>query len=288
LRLCTACGSAFDASLWRCAACGHRPPEIDGYPALAPALAKEGGHFHAEYFEQLAALEDGNFWFRGRNELIVAALKRYFPDLGSFLEIGCGTGFVLSGVAKAFPEARLTGSEIFCAGLLHAGRRLPGAELLQMDARAIPYSGHFDVIGAFDVLEHITEDEQVLGEMHKALKPGGGLLLTVPHHRWLWSHQDEMACHVRRYSTGELRNKVVAAGFSRLFDTAFVSLLLPLMYLSRLRRRTTAAEDPLAELRLGKMTNSVFSSVMSLERGLLRRGIRFPLGGSLLLVARKK
>jgi SAM-dependent methyltransferase len=118
---------------------------------------------------------------------------------------------VLSGIERAFPHLALYGSEIFSAGLAYAARRLNSAELFQMDARQIPFENEFDVIGAFDVLEHVKDDGVVLQQMHQALCAGGGLLVTVPQHPLLWSHLDEYACHVRRYTRKELRRKVVQA-----------------------------------------------------------------------------
>ncbi len=76
--------------------------------------------------------------------------------------------------------------------------------MLQFDACAIPYKAEFDVIGAFDVIEHIEEDTAALTQMYQALKPGGGLLITVPQHRFLWSAVDEMSYHKRRYHRNEL------------------------------------------------------------------------------------
>ncbi|MDD5389279.1 MAG: class I SAM-dependent methyltransferase [Gallionellaceae bacterium] len=233
-------------------------------------------------------MEASNFWFRARNRLIVWALRRHFPQMRRYLEIGCGTGYVLAGVAQAYPEASLTGSEVFSVGLPYAARRVGKAELLQMDARRIPYREEFDAIGAFDVLEHIEEDEVVLSEMLRAVRPDGGIVLTVPQHPWLWSRQDEYARHVRRYRIGELREKVLRAGFKVEFETTFVSLLLPAMLASRLAQRKASADsDPLMELRLPNLINWAFESVMYLERQLIRLGIRFPVGGSLLLIARK-
>lgn len=252
------------------------------------ALANGGGGYHTEFYSELAELEAGNFWFMARNRLIVWAMRRCFPKPRCILEIGCGTGFVLSTLVNAFPESELTGSEIFSAGLAHAARRAPEVDFLQMDARQVPFFAHFDVVGAFDVMEHIVEDQQVLAQIHQALRPGGGLILTVPQHRWLWSRQDESACHVRRYTAAELRRKVVAAGFSPLYETSFVSLLLPLMMLSRLRKNRTVAEnDPMSELRIGRVANALLGSVMAVEWGLIRSGMRFPMGGSRLLVAKR-
>jgi SAM-dependent methyltransferase len=254
---------------------------------LAPDTASENDGYQPHFHAELASLEEVNFWFQARNELILWALQRYLPNLQSFLEIGCGTGFVLSGVASRFPNASLTGSEIFSSGLPFAAGRVPQAELVQMDARIIPYVEHFDAVGAFDVVEHIKADELVLREIHGSLRPGGGLILTVPQHRWMWSQQDVAACHVRRYEADELRQKVVGAGFSVLFETSFVSLLLPLMYLSRIRNKGLKTCDPLAELRIGKAANRALLSVMQFEGFLIRSGVRFPFGGSRLLVARK-
>jgi SAM-dependent methyltransferase len=251
-------------------------------------MALAGGGFKPEYFTDLAALEAGNFWFRARNALIVWALKKYFPRLGSFLEIGCGTGFVLAGVGAAFPGAALHGSEVFSAGLGFAARRVQRAVFMQMDGRSIPYEEEFDVLGAFDVIEHIVEDEVVLAQMRRALKPGGGLLLTVPQHPWLWSNADEYACHVRRYTARELHSKVEGAGFEILRSTSFVSLLLPAMLVSRRRAARSAAFDPVDEFRLGRGANHVLEAVLGVERMLIRAGISLPAGGSRLLVARRR
>ena len=108
---------------------------------------------------------------------------------------------------------RLFGSEYLEEGLVYARQRVPTAEFTQMDARCIPYESELDAIGAFDVLEHIEEDEAVLQQIYKALKPGGFVFITVPQHHWLWSAVDEYACHVRRYGANELHEKVRQGGF---------------------------------------------------------------------------
>lgn len=289
MKRCPRCETAYASMDWHCPACNFKPLQESEIPILAPDLAQGGAGFRAEAFAELAALEAENFWFRARNRLIVWALHRHFPSMRRYLEIGCGTGYVLAGVADVYPQAEITGSEVFSVGLPFAAVRVNKAELIQMDARRIPYADEFDVIGAFDVLEHIEEDETVLIEMRRALRSGGGIAITVPQHPWLWSSQDEYACHVRRYRVGELREKIERAGFEALFTTSFVSLLLPAMLASRLlqRRAPNINRDPTAELRLPEIINRTFESVMDLERRLIRSGLRFPIGGSRLLIARK-
>ena len=285
---CASCDGALEAGNTACPACGFAPAEVDGFAAFAPQFAHAGGGFNASDFAPLAALEEAHFWFRARNELLMWALDRYCAPFRSYLEIGCGTGYVLQGVSRSFPQAELTGSEIFTAGLQFAGRRIPRARLVQMDARRIPFEAEFDVVGAFDVLEHIAEDDAVLAQVWRALRPGGHLLLTVPQHEWLWSAADEHARHQRRYSRALLHRKVRAAGFDVVRSTSFVSLLLPVMLGSRLfARRKPERYDPTAELRLPALLNRALYAAMQIELALVRTGLDLPAGGSRLLVARK-
>jgi len=289
LKLCLACDTRFVAADWLCPSCGHVPQSIAGFTAFAPALASGGGGYDPDNFAELARLEARNFWFRARNRLIVWALGRFFSGARSFLEIGCGTGFVLAGIAEARAGLRLAGSEVHTAGLGFAAKRVPAALLMQMDARRIPFDGEFDVIGAFDVIEHIADDGAVLRGMHRAATAGGGVLLTVPQHPFLWSEFDVRAQHARRYTASDLRAKVTAAGFDIVKMTSFVSLLLPLMLASRLTQRAPQEDyDPLAELRISGWVSGILESVLSAERALIRLGASFPAGGSLLVVARKR
>ena len=261
---------------------------LDGFPAFAPEIAHAAEGFDPTLFGELVRLEARNFWFRGRNRLITWALRRYFAHAQSLLEIGCGTGFVMAGIAGAIPGISIAASEAHVSGLRFAAQRVHGARFMQMDARAIPFTAEFDVVAAFDVIEHIEDDRVVLCEMHRAVRPGGGILLTVPQHPWLWSEFDVRARHVRRYTARELRAKVLAAGFEIVRLTSFVSLLLPLMVLSRLARRAPGADyDALAELRMAGWLNAILGAILACERGLIRAGLGFPAGGSLLLVARR-
>jgi SAM-dependent methyltransferase len=287
VRLCPACRQPLHAEGWDCRHCGHRPEMRDGIAILAPALAATTEGFDPALFAELARLEADNFWFRARNRLLLWALARYAPECRHFLEIGCGTGYVLQGVAQRFPGWTLCGTEAHAEALPFAAQRVPAATLLQMDARAAPFDSEFDAAGAFDVIEHIREDETVLGELHRSLKPDGLLFLTVPQHPLLWSEYDRRAHHERRYVAAELRQKLIHAGFGIIRMTSFVSLLFPLMMMSRLTHKPRAEYDPLEELRLHPLPNRVFEWTLGVERLLIRAGLSWPFGGSLLAVARR-
>ena len=288
MRRCLRCNAGFSGDAWCCPQCGFDPPRIGGFPAFAPEIADGASGYDPAHFAELVRLEAGNFWFRARNRLIAWAMGRYFGGARGFFEVGCGTGFVLAGVAAAFPALKLAGSEAASTGLAFAAACVPGASFMQMDARRIPFREEFDVVGAFDVIEHIEDDGAVLRAMQNALVPGGGLLLTLPQHPFLWSEYDTRAGHVRRYRARELRRKVVEACLEIVRMTSFVTVLLPLMYLSRLAQRTPGAGyDPLGELRIAPWLNWPLEQALSLERLLIRAGINLPVGGSLLVLARR-
>ncbi|HJT60536.1 MAG TPA: class I SAM-dependent methyltransferase [Burkholderiales bacterium] len=277
MKRCLRCEARYDAPGWRCPACGLEPEAVQAGDI----------RYDASRFEVLARLEGEHFWFSARTRLIVWALRRHFPQAQSLLEVGCGTGNVLGAIGEAAPALHLTGSEAHASALAFARSRVPGAMLLQMDARRIPYRDEFDVVGAFDVLEHIEEDDRVLREMFESCRSGGGAIITVPQHPWLWSYRDEFAHHVRRYRRAELLRKVRAAGFERIWASSFVTALLPLMAWSRLRQKSPRGFDTSSELRVGRAANRVLGAVMALERRLLRAGLTLPAGGSLLVVAHK-
>ncbi len=262
------------------------PKIIDGIKAFAPELAYENDGFDSESFQTLFKLESNNFWFRVRNRIIIDSIFRHSKNPGNYLEIGCGTGYVLQGISKQYTQLKCHGSEIYLEGLHWTSERLPDCELFQMDARDIPFSESFDMVGAYDVLEHIDEDEVVLQQIYKALKREGILIITVPQHQFLWGPADEYAHHKRRYSRRELKTKLKNAGFEIEQITSFVTLLFPVMLLSRLFQNSENYK-PDAELLIHPVINKLFEWILDFDRFLIK--IRIPLffGGSLLVVARK-
>lgn len=288
MKRCPSCARLFEEDGWCCPVCGWEPEWTGGIPLLGGPRPSEGQGYSATFYEALASREVGHFWFRARNRLLQWAFKRYVEPEGKFLEIGCGTGFVLKGIAEIHPDLELSGAELFVEGLAYAAGRLPSATFLQIDARKIPFWEEFDAIGLFDVLEHIEEDQRVLDSVAEACKPGGVVLITVPQHPWLWTVIDEKSFHVRRYRRKDLLEKVRCAGLKPLRAGSFVSLLLPALAFSRLRiQRKKDSFSPLAEFDLSPWKQSVLTAVLAVERAFIRAGMDFPAGGSLFLVARR-
>lgn len=285
---CTKCDATIEPG-FGCADCGNEQQSIQGITCYAPEMIESASGFRSDYFAELFRRESSNFWFIARNKLILQVLSRHCKGFESYLEIGCGTGFVLSGINERFPQARIVGSEVFITGLQFAAQRIPSATLLQLDACRMPFDAEFEVVGAFDVIEHIEDDVTVIEQVHRTLKPGGYFLVTVPQHPWLWSIVDEYARHVRRYSKKELHQKMEGGGFEIIMSTSFVTSLLPAMWLSRLAANKANPDDfdPMDEFNISPLVNSALTGLLKAEVALIGAGLRFPVGGSRLVLARK-
>ena len=204
----------------------------------------------------------------------------------SFLEVGCGPGFVLAGLREVLPQARLVASEIYSARPALCGRgacrrRLNSSRPIAWRCRTI---SEFDAVGAFDVIEHIDREADAIAEMRRALKPGGVIFLTVPQHPWLWSRVDEIDDHKRRYRRGELSARLRDSGFSVLCDTSFMFFLLPAMMAQRLVANRGSTYYPDVEYALPRPVDWLFERAAGLERHAIELGIRFPAGGSRVVV----
>ncbi len=266
---------------------------IQGFKCYAPELAISNEDFPVEGFEILFQKEEQNFWFQSRNQVILSLFTKYTSiQNATFLEIGCGTGFVLRAIGQS-GNHRVSGAEIHVEGLKFARIRLPEVELIQLDATRMPFENAYDAIGAFDVLEHITEDEQVMKEVHKALKPGGHFYITVPQYPWMWSYLDDLAYHKRRYTRKELKQKLVDAGFEVAYIGSFVFSLFPAMVASRLLKKDKADNQNnqaniANEFNIPDWLNSLFRSLLRIDEWLIAHGISLPFGGSLVAVGKKK
>jgi len=287
MRVCPSCASRFAAAGWLCPSCGFEPPLQGGLRLFAPHLA-DGNPDDAVYDRaDLIRAEATHFWFAARNHLIAWAIAKHFPRCTSLLDIGCGSGGVLAALRERFPHLRVEAGDALREALTFARRRLPDVSFVQIDVGRLPYDGEFDVACAFDVIEHLDDDEHALGEMHRACRVGGGVIVTVPQHRFLWSAVDDYSRHRRRYSRRELVGKLRRAGFALERATSFMTLLLPALVAARWRKRDAASLDPGAELRIGRTANGLFGAICRVEGAAIAAGLSLPAGGSLLVVARR-
>ncbi len=259
--------------------------------------SESSGGYDPAFFQQLAQVEDRHFWFQARNHLIFGMTRQLVSALAPeyrVLEVGCGTGNVLRVLRQACPDGTVVGLELWFDGLRFAQERSAGP-LVQGDVRYCPFGKPFDLIGMFDVLEHVPEDLETLRALRDALAPGGRLMLTVPAHQYLWSYFDEAAHHCRRYSSREIRDRLVEAGFRVEFLSQFMTCIFPLVWLFRKLsswNQRPGSDDAktltLREFRVLPVINGLLKALLKLETRWVSSGHRLPIGTSLIVVARRK
>ena len=234
-------------------------------------------------YEQMAELDDRHWWYRGRREVLAALIRRCAtpPQGARLLEIGCGTGHNLAmlaefgtvdglevdPVARALAEQRL-GSPIYKAPL--------------PDLEGVPERA-FDMVCAFDVIEHIADDKAALASIARLLKPGSRLVMAVPAHQWMWSAHDVVNHHQRRYSKKRLRRLIEQSPLRLEKIGYFNSLLFPLAVADRVKSRLTKNET--GDLNMPPAAlNSALERAFAAERHLIGR-VPLPPGLSLFAVA---
>lgn len=245
---------------------------------------------NAEEYANLERVEREHWYYAGKRELV----RSWLEKLGALrtetrlLDVGAGTGFFareLRGrcrvqVLDDHPESleilrrHFEPAEIV-EGTIHTERLAPGS---------------YDAITAMDVIEHVEDDAAMVGAFHRLLKPGGVAVVTAPAGMALWSDWDEVLHHYRRYSLGELKG-LFTDGAWEVVDARYTNVLVyPAVWLVRKWRSVSRdlgsrgesrAEDRLPAPWLNRVMKSIFV-------GMGRSGLRWPLGVSVLVVARRR
>jgi 2-polyprenyl-3-methyl-5-hydroxy-6-metoxy-1,4-benzoquinol methylase len=195
----------------------------------------------------LLRAEEAHFWHRARNSFILHKIAALGAGPGSrVLELGCGAGCVAAALAKAGYE--VTGVDGHRALLAVACTRAPSARFLCHDLRqGLPdvERGAFDVVGLFDVIEHLDDPVRALADALRFAKPGGRVVGTVPALMALWSSIDAHAGHKTRYSAQTLRATLGAVGAARVLEIApFFRSLVPLLWAQRRLIDRSGRTDP--------------------------------------------
>lgn len=242
-----------------------------------------------EEYAKMYHLEDTYWWFQGRKRIVVkllAQLPDFARDQTRVLDLGCGTGLILEYLNKTH---QATGLDFSPLALQYSARR--GAKnLIRADVQHLPLAPDaFHVVTALDLAEHVERDDRLFGEIHRVLKPGGHLVLTVPAHPYLWSDHDEALHHYRRYTKKELRRKIQQAGLELTRLTYCITFTYPFIAALRILQRPFRDPNrPRAHvIQLPRPANWLLKKTVHLEAHALKIA-NLPFGVTLLAVAQKK
>lgn len=234
-------------------------------------------------YQQMAELDDRHWWYRARRRIIADLIRReaHLPPNAQILEIGCGTGHnlaMLSGFGHV--EGLELDDEARAISEKRLGRRVMSSPLPELGE--VP-DRHYDLIGAFDVIEHIDDDRAALASIATKLKPGACFIMTVPAHQWMWSAHDTVNHHKRRYSRSGLKALIEASPMKLRKLGYFNSLLFPLAVAERAASKLRGKEDADVKLPPAPL-NTALEKVFAAERYLAGR-LPLPPGLSLFAVA---
>ncbi|HOE96367.1 MAG TPA: class I SAM-dependent methyltransferase [Candidatus Sumerlaeota bacterium] len=243
---------------------------------------------HEEY-QRMFALEDRHWWFQGRLMMIERLLRRHvlpvLPARPRLLDLGCGTGLFLQ---RRLRECEPFGIDFSVEALACCRTRVPG-RLARADAARLPFADAvFDVVSAFDLIEHVADDVALVAEAWRVLRPGGCFIATVPAHPILWSAHDVSLHHQRRYRRAQFNALFNAAPWETIRMTAGFTLIFPPALLIRLGRRLArSSRPPVSDTReTAEWLNRLLIRLHAGEAAWLERH-DLPIGISLMTIRRK-
>ncbi|MBX7150015.1 class I SAM-dependent methyltransferase [bacterium] len=236
-------------------------------------------------------IEMDSFWYMHRNQCISAMLGNY-PPPGVLFDIGGGNGVVSVHLKQCGYTTIVV--EPGRQGALNARARGIDTVVWATLEEAAFMTDSLPAAGMFDVLEHIENEKKLLTEIHRILRPGGRLYISVPAHKWLWSFNDEHLGHYRRYSLKQLSNVATSAGFITEYSTYFFSILPLPIWISRTLPSRMGYRQPITPATKRKehvlntgMIHSFITTFLERELKHIRNNKSVSIGASCLLVARK-
>jgi SAM-dependent methyltransferase len=242
-----------------------------------------------EMYSHIQDVEQAHWWYVARRKIVFDWVFRILADYPAplMLDMGCGTGFNMEylrdkGYSHIVGLDYSTEALVFCQS-----RNLP--YLVCGDSTYPPLRHEsFDVIMALDLIEHLEDDVQALQECARLLRSNGSVIIFVPAFNFLWGLQDEVSLHHRRYSAGELEQKLETVGLRIDKLTYTNTFLFPLIWIGRTVLRLSGYDiQGISENDLHPdWSNGLLQAIFAAERPLLRY-MSFPFGVSLLCIARK-
>ncbi|GAA1521788.1 class I SAM-dependent methyltransferase [Nocardioides humi] len=231
--------------------------------------------------------QSGYWWYRARSELLRAALERYVGSPRRLLDVGSADGPSvgwLRGRAGHHVSLDLDPRGLAPGGVCGSALQLPFAD------RA------FDLVAAFDVIEHCEPEATALAEIERVLTVGGRFLMSVPAYQWAWTSHDVWNHHHRRYTRKRATAALEAAGFAIERATYAFTGTFPMFAASRVVQRLKERGRPIEPLEEGavpplpEVSPGIEKVLMKAsawdERTLGRRDL--PFGSSVVVAAVKR
>lgn len=240
----------------------------------------------SSHLDELIQLEDNYWWHVAKRKLVTSILKKDFPSPCRLVEGGIGSARNLISFQNLGYD--VAGFDIMSESVAHARQR--GLEDVHVHDLAQPWpleNESVSVVVMLDVLEHLEDPVRVMKHISNALKPDGGLVFTVPAHRWLFGDWDRRLGHFRRYTKSMMEKQALDAGLKVEWMTYWNAFTFPAAIAVRGYQRVFPSADRGTEFpRVNPAVNNMLLSVAGLERWFVKN-TSVPFGLSLVGVLRK-
>lgn len=237
-------------------------------------------------YKDLYDLEETHWWHKAKRDLTVSLIKKFAPVTKhlKIIDIGCGTGKNVE-VFSRFGES--WGIDTSPAAIAFCKKR-GLSNIVLSEGEKTPFENNsFDVVTMLDVLEH-ADDQKVIAEIKRILKPGGIVIANVPAYQFMWSQWDTVLHHKRRYTTETLKKLLVSGGFQlELVSFSQSFLLFPVYIIRRLKEIWYKNKTYESDFRTSfPGMHTLLSKFALIERSSAVRG-KIPFGLSVVAVAKK-
>ena len=238
-------------------------------------------------YARMAEHEQNYWWHLGRLEIIRTYMKRASRNRSNsaILNVGCGTGGTIDMLEKFGKVDNVDASDDAIAFVKELGY----SDITKVDGIDLPFKDKtYDVVGAFDVLEHIEDHKSALSEWKRVLKDDGAIVITVPAYQWLWSEHDVSLHHRRRYTVKSLMAVAAEAGLGPEKKSYAISFSLPLVAGFRFASKVFArkADSETSYVSVPRAINKLFTAFLKVEAK-MRNTVSLPAGTSVITILRK-
>lgn len=243
-----------------------------------------------DYFNQYYKLEREHWWFKVREEILKSQLNYYLEKNKeqTIMNVGAATGRSSEMLNNFGKVTSIEYDKIVC-DLINAKTNL---NYIHASITELPFPDNsFDVICAFDVIEHVEKDLLAIKELKRVCKKEGYIFVTVPAFNFLWSQHDLINHHFRRYNSKQLTNLFLENSLNKVKTTYFNTLLfIPIsIYRIFVNRMTKLDQKPKSDFstKFGdNIINKLLKKIFGLEVFLLKN-LNFPFGVSILSIWKK-
>jgi len=257
-------------------------------------LLSRNSFMDKQYYQEYYELERKNWWFRVRNQILMERIKKEVSPKKplKILNVGVATGST-SELLRQFGEVTSIEYDKDCCEFAQEKTGMP---IINGSILELPFADNsYDLVCAFDVIEHVEDDSKAVSELKRVCKPDGWVSVSVPAFMFLWSHHDVINHHFRRYTMAELKSVFAKEQSGKVtYTTYFNSLLFLPIAAFRLAselipkqwiRKGTGADNHVFEQE--SLTSKVLLQIFSIEKPLLNSGFSFPFGVSAMICWQK-